>query len=87
VQDEDDINLIATEIMTYLNQRPMASDSLEGIAQWWLVQQAIAKNVELVGQALELLVTEGKVLQRKNTSNRVTYSLNTEHQVAREQLE
>lgn len=71
---EDDVESIAAEIMTYLHRRPMASDSLEGITHWWLVQQAIVKNIELVEQALEHLADEGKVSKKNNNHNAI-YSL------------
>ena len=73
---ENDVDAIAAEIMAYLNERPLASDSLEGIANWWLVQQAIAKNISLVEQALEQLTSEGKVLKRVNSGKGAVYSLN-----------
>ena len=62
--------------MTYLHQRPGASDSLEGIAHWWLVQQAIEKNIDLLEQALEQLANEGKVSKKTNTNSDAIYSLN-----------
>jgi hypothetical protein len=73
---EDDVKTIAAEIMAYLRERPMASDSLDGIAHWWLVQQAIEKNVVLVEQALERLAEEGKVSKKGKTNSNAIYSLN-----------
>ena len=73
---EDEVKSIAAEIMTYLRQRPMASDSLDGITHWWLVQQAIEKNIDLVEQALEQLAQEGKVSKQVNTDNDAIFSLN-----------
>ena len=73
---ENDVDAIAAEIMAYLNERPLATDPLEGIANWWLVQQAIAKNIDLVEQALEQLTNEGKVLKRVNSGKDAVYSLN-----------
>ena len=74
--EEDDVESVAAEIMGYLQERPMASDSLDGIAQWWLVQQAIVKNINLVEQALEQLANEGKVSKKTNTNSDAIYSLN-----------
>lgn len=72
---DDDIESVAKEIMEYLQKRPLATDSLHGIAQWWLVQQAIEKNLTLVEQALAHLAQEGKVLKKDNASD-ATYCLN-----------
>lgn len=72
---EDDVQLLAKEIMEYLHQRPMASDSLSGIAFWWVVQQEITKNVVLVEKALEYLIQEGKVKKVNNYCDTI-YFLN-----------
>jgi len=72
---EDDVNSIAAEIMTYLHRRPMASDSLDGITHWWLVEQAIVKNKKLVEQALAHLAHEGKVVKRISSDSEAIYSL------------
>lgn len=72
---EDDVHSIAAEIMTYLHRRPMASDSLDGITHWWLVEQAIVKNKKLVEEALAHLAHEGKVVKRISSDSRAIYSL------------
>lgn len=73
---KDSVDSVAAEIMAYLHRRPMASDSLDGIAHWWLVRQAIEKNKVLVEQALAHLAHEGKVVKRKGSSSEAIYSLN-----------
>ena len=73
---EDDVHSIAAEIVSYLHQRPMAADTLDGIAYWWLVQQAITKNVGLIEQALEHLVREGKVAKNISNHRDAIYFLN-----------
>ena len=74
---EDKVKSIAEEIMAYLHDRPMASDSLDGITHWWLVRQAITKNMELVEQALDQLTKEGKISRKTNANREAVYSLNT----------
>ena len=74
--EEDDVESVAAEIMRYLQERPMASDSLDGITHWWLVQQAIEKNISLVEQALEELAKEGKISKQVSTNSDAIYSLN-----------
>lgn len=73
---EDDVDAIAAEIMAYLDKRPMASDSLEGIANWWLMQQTIARNIGMVERALEQLAREGKIVKKVNSGKGAVYSLN-----------
>ena len=72
---QEEVLSIAAEIMAYLQIRPMASDSLDGITHWWLVQQAIVKNRNLVEQALVQLAQEGKVVARKGPNSEPIYSL------------
>ena len=81
---EDNPNTIATEIMTYLKQRPLASDSLDAIAQWWLVQQDIVKKINFVEQALEDLTNDGKILKIMKANRETIYSLNPAHKNKKE---
>lgn len=80
---EDEVKSIGTEIMAYLHQRPGASDSLEGIAHWWLVQQAIEKNIDLVEQALKQLANEGKVSKNMSANREAIYSLDPAYKPTR----
>ncbi len=72
---EGDIKLITAKIMTYLRQHPLASDSLEGVSHWWLVQQEIKKDTDLVEQALEHLAREGKLTRKMNSNRESIYGL------------
>ena len=65
--------------MAYLRRRPMASDSLDGITHWWLVQQAIVNNRKLVEQALAQLTREGKVIEQRMPDAEPVYSLDPTH--------
>jgi hypothetical protein len=71
------VNKIAGEIMAYLEKRPMASDSLDGIIHWWLIQQSILNNKKLVQQALEQLAEQGKVEKNTYPNRETIYSLGT----------
>ena len=81
---EGDVEFIASEIMEYLQRRPLASDTLEGITHWWLVQQAIVRNTDLVERALEQLAHEGKVSKKMNATSEAVYRLNPLYKSARE---
>ncbi len=72
---KNDVNTIAGKIMGYLKKRPMASDSLDGIIHWWLIQQSILDNKMLVQQALEQLAEQGKVRKSVNPRRETVYSL------------
>jgi len=80
---EDDVKSVAGEIMAYLHERPLASDSLDGITHWWLVRQAITRNMDLVEQALEQLAQDGKVSKKINTNREAIYSLNPNYKATK----
>ncbi len=69
---------IAHEILAYLNERPEAQDTVEGIAQWWLLERRIFHQVSMVRQALTDLVKEGLVLERTGLDSNTRYQLNLE---------
>lgn len=71
----DDVRSIAEDIMEYLRRHPNASDSFDGVALWWLLQQAIERDMDLVKQALEQLAREGRIAKSQNANNETIYSL------------
>ena len=75
MRKEDDIEIIAEDIMEYLRQRPMASDTLDGVVHWWLLQQSILQNKIFVERALEKLTEAGKVSKTINANRDAVYSL------------
>ena len=68
----------AREILRYFMQHPQASDDLEGIARWRLLQQHVTRQVEEVRLALELLVQMDLLHQHVNPAIGKRYSLNPE---------
>ncbi len=54
---------IADAILDHLHNHPLAADSVEGVARWWLMPPHDGASLEEVEQALEALVAEG-VLRR-----------------------
>lgn len=67
---------IADEILAYLVEHPNARDTLEGIVQWWLLEQEIKKWTAEVKAALAGLVGEGLVIEERGADTRVHYRLN-----------
>ena len=51
----------AQAILAYLAEHPQAMDSVEGIAQWWLMRQQIRVNVMKLTQVLGELTERGLV--------------------------
>jgi hypothetical protein len=66
---------VAREILAYLIKRPSASDTLDGILQWWLPRIRLEEATDTVEQALMLLerrhlidrivLTAGAVMYRR----------------------
>jgi Fe2+ or Zn2+ uptake regulation protein len=48
-------------ILAYLREHPGAMDSLEAIAEWWVMRRVVRVEVEAVERALEDLVRAGLV--------------------------
>jgi hypothetical protein len=76
----------ALQILSYFVRNPSAIDSLEGIAKWRLLEEAIHRNVLETEQALEWLVQQGYLLERPETKAVRLYSLNVEKRAEAESL-
>jgi Fe2+ or Zn2+ uptake regulation protein len=61
-----EVNLRAL-VLAYLDDHPTAMDTIDGIAEWWILRQQIDIEVRRVSRVLALLVTEG-VLEEVNQS-------------------
>jgi hypothetical protein len=66
----------AQQILNYLVDHEDAQDTLEGIGEWWLWEQKIRTRMAEVKQALDYLITEGLILERKGKDARVRYCMN-----------
>lgn len=67
---------IAHEILAYLVEHPRAQDTLEGIVEWWLLEQEILRRTAQVQAALAELVARGLVLERQGKDGRTRYRIN-----------
>lgn len=67
---------IAREILAYLAEHPDAQDTVEGIVEWWLLEQKIQRHTAQVKEALAELVTKGLVLEHKGRDGRFHYCAN-----------
>lgn len=62
---DPDVEVIAQRIESYLVEREGAADTLEGVVHWWLMQQRILEEQELVEMAMKYLFLQGKI-EKKN---------------------
>jgi DNA-binding PadR family transcriptional regulator len=63
-------------ILSYLSDNPEAGDTLEGIVQWWLLQQRIKFGTQTVAGALATLVAEGFIVEQTRFDSRTFYRVN-----------
>jgi hypothetical protein len=67
---------VADEILSYLVEHPEAQDTLEGITEWWLLEQRIRSAVAEVDGALHELVANELLVSRQCADGRIYYGLN-----------
>ena len=67
---------IAYDILVYLSEHPEAQDTLQGIVQWWLLEQEIKTRIRQVERALAGLVAERFVVERKGKDSQIHYRIN-----------
>jgi hypothetical protein len=66
---------LEVQILSYFKKHPRASDTLEGIAQWWLPGIYHTKTMDDVRQALEHLVSAGLISASVDISGQASYRL------------
>ena len=71
-----DESTIGNEILAYLVDHPKAQDTLEGIANWWLLERTIKFQEAQVKKALSDLVARGLILEKKGSNSQRYYRIN-----------
>jgi Fe2+ or Zn2+ uptake regulation protein len=66
---------IIERIMKYLQEKPEAGDTLEGISQFWLEFERVDHSVDEVSNALESLVRQGAVTKVESMGGLPIYKL------------
>ena len=66
---------ITRKILDYLSKNPDAGDTLEGIANWWLVSERVVQAVDEVAEILEVLLDKGLLIKTKYENGSVVYKL------------
>ena len=67
---------MAYEIMTYLAENPDAQDTLDGVVEWWLLEQRIKKQMREVKATLDELVENGLLVERRGKDSKTHYKIN-----------
>jgi hypothetical protein len=64
------------EILSYFMRNPDATDSLEGIARWRLLDQYIHRTLTETDEAIKALVEDGLLIRSSAASTGPLFSLN-----------
>lgn len=64
-------------IIAYLAEHPQASDTLEGIAEWWIMRHQIRVEVNTLKRALLHLTSSG-LLEKTGVGDKTRFYLNAE---------
>lgn len=67
---------VAHDVLNYLVDHPNAQDTIEGITDWWLLEQCIKNRTLEVREALTELVACGFVIDETGGDSRVRYRIN-----------
>ena len=67
---------IAQEILSYLDHHPEAKDTLDGIAQWWLLREWSERKLEDVERAVLLLLSKDLIVETRRHGLPPIYRLN-----------
>jgi hypothetical protein len=66
----------ARQILSYFVRNPSAADSLEGIARWRLLEEAIHRNIAETEESLRWLVKEGYLVEMTQMHSTRLFRLN-----------
>lgn len=71
---------LAHDVLAYMIQHREAQDTLEGIVEWWLMQQEIERQIADVQEVLTDLVQKDLVVQQQGPDSRIHYRINRNKQ-------
>ena len=68
----------ANEILAYLVEHPRSRDTIEGIMEWWLLEQKIKFRKKRVEKALSELVDKELILKHQGRDSLIHYRINNQ---------
>ena len=72
---------IPCDILEFCLRHKERQDTVEGIAEWWLMEHRIDRTLPEVKAALESLVQDRMMIETKAADGRTYYRLNPEKEV------
>ena len=70
--DDEEIGPLANALRAYLAEHPQATDTLNGVCQWWIPRDK-AYSPDTVMRAIQMLVHLEEVEQRPGSDGRIMY--------------
>jgi hypothetical protein len=64
---------VCSEILSYLELHPDAADNLDGVIDWWLLEQRFARPAKQVESALNILIEKHAVEKIRNPDGTTIY--------------
>ncbi len=74
--EEAHVAELKRHVLGYLIDNPGARDTMEGLSQWWILQQSIEQESARVRKAVEQLVAEGLLLESAGPDGRAHFQVN-----------
>ena len=71
---------VVTEVLGYFVRNPRATDSLEGVARWRLLEEQVHRTLQQTETALAFLVSEGLLQEIRTPGSPAIFRLDPEHQ-------
>ncbi len=67
---------ITRDVLSYLAENTAAQDTLEGIVEWWLLEQKIKRQTAEVKEVLDDLAARKLIVEYKTSDSRTHYRVN-----------
>ena len=67
---------IARAVLRYLQEHPDAKDTLQGIAQWWILRECAERKLSEVEEGVSVLLTKGLIVEMRREGLPSYFALN-----------
>ena len=70
---DDPVERVASQVRTYMDAHPEASDGIEGIQRWWLPRAAQDLPPQCIREAMDRLTADGIVESHRLPDGGIVY--------------
>lgn len=75
-QESDGDLEIARAVLRYLQEHPDAKDTLQGIAQWWILRECAERKLSEVEEGVSVLLAKGLIVEMRGEGLPSYFGLN-----------